>query len=1225
MAVVESWIRDVELVTAAELAQLAPRGSLEAAQALLKSKVTDLAPSGEGVRARVKSGGTYTATVVGTHLPSVTWSCQCFMVSQRSPCVHVLAVVAMVDMARAAWGRLPRRPSAAPLRTTGRVEVGALNNEMGRVALTAWAEEQGIAPVLAERVSGHAEAIHKATAAWVVSDGPLWALALDAEPAGAEPTLRYLLGLAERRRAITPPPRSPPEDPGLRAVWDRVVSAQARTPTELIAPPLPAGPVVVGAHATECRATVVWPEGRCRLSGQTPRVALTLEASTASCLCGRDSGRCGVARLACDVLLDAISAGSPEAEQLSRQLATPRWRRVLDAAAKPDTGERRLAVDVTVAGEGVDATVTEARVVFAAPKRRGEGWAVTRAARAEVDAIVLLPGERAAAALLSGAGDEPSATISAIALLANQGLVLHEGQLWRVTRTRLSLKLAASESRLVAALMTPEGPGPSLEAWLSSPVVGSYIMADAERRLLTVSEASAALVAAGRLLLAMGEVPTDAIEPLLRHLGELGALADTDVDSSLVAARIEAEPEAVVRFQLLEGGLEVKLGFHHHADYPVFAPDEGPLELFVRGPDGPARVWRTPRDEARRAEEIREALGLTSLPGWAWRLPMDEGLDVVRRSEGLPARIEWSGRPAKVAAIDAPAVTVRAEGRGRWFRIGGQARVGEELVPLDLLLRALSERRRYVEVSPGTWVTLAERLRAPLQALSAMTQKDGLPDLAAPLVHELTSAGASADGVGALTQRLAAFEAAQTWEAPLPPELRATLRPYQLAGFRWLARLAEWAGGACLCDDMGLGKTLQALALLLHRAPRGPALVVAPMSLGFNWQREAAAFAPTLEVVAVRSRADLARLAPATGQLIVASYDLVAQNPEYFATPWATLVLDEAQAVKNAGTQRARAIHSLSSDFRVALTGTPVENRLEELWSIFAATVPGLFGSLDGFRERFTTAGADRTGLAGAIRPFLLRRLKRDVASDLPTRTDVRHDVELTEAERTRYELLRHAALQALERSKDSEEPSHRIQVLAALTRLRQAACHPRLIDPTSTERSAKLDALMELVHELKAEGHRALIFSQFARHLALVAEALDAAGITWRLIDGATSASSRRKEVDAFQAGHGDVFLISLKAGGTGLNLTAADYVIHLDPWWNPAIEDQATDRAHRIGQTRPVTVYRLVARSTVEDAIVGLHAEKRALVSELLADTGGASPLTTHELLELLRAASG
>ena len=467
---------------------------------------------------------------------------------------------------------------------------------------------------------------------------------------------------------------------------------------------------------------------------------------------------------------------------------------------------------------------------------------------------------------------------------------------------------------------------------------------------------------------------------------------------------------------------------------------------------------------------------------------------------------------------------------------------------------------------------------------------------------------------------------------------------------------------------MGLGKTVQSLAVLLQRAPDGPALVVAPTSVVANWTDEARRFAPTLNVrVYGGSAARRAELldGPAPFDLIVTSYGLLQNDTERLAAvPWHTAVLDEAQAIKNPATKRARAARRLSADFRVVTTGTPIQNNLSDLYSLFGFLNPGLLGSRRTFRQRFSEP-VERDGdeqararLRGIIAPFVLRRLKSDVLDDLPERTEVTIRVPLSGAEAAMYEALRQRAVEELEAARlgaPSAADGERFQVFAHLTRLRLACCHPRLatrsfnkgesgaLAGATTESepeavvetmadsdgqpmaaspgSSKLETFAAILGELRSGGHRVLVFSQFVKHLKLIEEYLRARHIEYQYLDGGTTAKARRKRIRAFQSGEGEVFLISLKAGGTGINLTAADYVIHMDPWWNPAVEDQASDRAHRIGQTRPVTIYRLVAEGTIEEQIVDLHHHKRELADRLLEGADATAKLSTDELLDLIR----
>ncbi|MCU0754879.1 MAG: DEAD/DEAH box helicase [Xanthomonadales bacterium] len=465
-------------------------------------------------------------------------------------------------------------------------------------------------------------------------------------------------------------------------------------------------------------------------------------------------------------------------------------------------------------------------------------------------------------------------------------------------------------------------------------------------------------------------------------------------------------------------------------------------------------------------------------------------------------------------------------------------------------------------------------------------------------------------------------------DPPLPGGFGAELRDYQREGVRWLLRLAHWAPGACLADDMGLGKTVQALAVLQSRASLGPQLVVAPTSVVGNWQREAARFTPALnvQIYAEGDRtANLATLGP--GSLLLLSYGLLALDIDALKTvTFATVIHDEAQALKNAQTQRAQAARQLQADFSIATTGTPIENHLGELWSLFRIIAPGLLGSQEQFSRRFALPiGGDsshnaKAALRALIAPFILRRNKHEVLDELPSRTEVVLRVEADAEEARLQQALRKQALDRLQ-ADTGDESRRRFNILAALTRLRRAACHPTLVAPELGLPGSKLTQLLELIEELREGGHRALIFSQFTDFLAIIRKALDGRGLRYQYLDGQTAPKARQQAVDAFQRGEGDLFLLSLKAGGVGLNLTAADYVIHLDPWWNPAIEQQATDRAHRIGQTRPVTVYKLVLADSIEEQILSLHGSKRELIDAMLAEQDGGSRLGVDDLLGLLR----
>ncbi len=454
-------------------------------------------------------------------------------------------------------------------------------------------------------------------------------------------------------------------------------------------------------------------------------------------------------------------------------------------------------------------------------------------------------------------------------------------------------------------------------------------------------------------------------------------------------------------------------------------------------------------------------------------------------------------------------------------------------------------------------------------------------------------------------------------EPELPEDLTATLRDYQRHGVAWLGFLRKTHLGALLADDMGLGKTLQALCSI-----RGKTLVVAPTSVIPNWAKEAAKFRPSLTTSVYHGAGRELNDADIT----LTTYALLRLDLDKLsAVQWDTVVLDESQAIKNPDSQVARAAFAVPAKWRIAMTGTPVENRLDDLWSQFHFLSPGFLGGRTEFQRRFVkpiAAGDDTTAatLRSRIRPFVLRRLKREVAKELPPRTDVNLYCELRPDERAVYDTVR--AAMASDIAKRLGAGDSVMKILEALLRLRQAACHPSLI-PGKTEApapdSSKLALLAERIEECVAEGHKALVFSQWTSLLDLVQPVLDAIEVPYNRLDGSTS--DRGKVVDAFQDPQGPpVMLISLRAGGTGLNLTAADHVFLLDPWWNPAVEDQAADRAHRIGQDNPVFVHRLVARDTVEERILALQERKRQLAEAAVGEASQATQISRDELAALL-----
>jgi superfamily II DNA or RNA helicase len=978
------------------------------------------------------------------------------------------------------------------------------------------------------------------------------------------------------------------------------------------------------------------------------------------CACtGRDAHSCP-ARLA--VLDEAIAALSGEGredvvEPLLRALTTPAWMRTLDAldelmadaTPEPRTGPKghlgwriRWGQQPRVQpvlcrtfkskpGVGMK-TMTPEEVISS---RRFDLTDQDRLAVAELKGADGATGPRELVRALRELVDHPRVFIQ-LGKTKPIAVAVHRGDLTLVVdRTEdggLRLGFEAGGIR-----MTPPELHHAMQhaAWADR-----VLLVEPERNLVVVARcAPDTALLAERLARRSTELAPEAADALQRRLPSLARLTPLRVDETLCGDAVDTRLLLIVRLTLgADRGVRVEIVAEPLPELPALPPGTGPGQLFAFRDGEPIHCVRDLPGELALAHQLSQSLGLheeeLGMAPCTWRIDsLDEALDLVARLQPLASdiiRVEWvDDRRLGVIGGAGGRLTLQIASRADWFRLGGGLEVDGQLVPLGALLQAIRDGQRYVQVDGERFMALSDALRSALRPVAVAATADGdISPLAAPLLDGLEAEGAILDAPAEWLRLRERIDEAATLEVPIPDGFAGELRAYQLEGFRWLAGLAHWGGGACLADDMGLGKTVQALALLQRRAHLGPALVVAPTSVGFNWVRECERFTPKLRPILFRGKAHLDRLADlGPGDLVVTSYDLLVRYEEPIgALPLATLILDEAQAIKNADTRRAQVAHRLQADFRVALTGTPVENRAGELWSIFRAVVPGLLGTAADFRERFALpierdSNSDaRATLARLVRPFVLRRLKRNVERELPERTDVTMVIPLSAGERQLYEDVRRAAAADLLRSTDEPAGRRRFRVLAALTRLRQLACHPNLVHPRSTVRSSKLDALVELVTELRDEGHRALVFSQFTSLLAFVKLAMDEAGVSYRYLDGSLAETARRREVDAFQAGEGDVFLLSLKAGGTGLNLTAADYVIHLDPWWNPAVEDQATDRAHRIGQTRAVTAYRLVAEGTVEENILVMHAEKRELVAALLDGTDSAKTLSTDELFALV-----
>jgi SNF2 family DNA or RNA helicase len=738
-----------------------------------------------------------------------------------------------------------------------------------------------------------------------------------------------------------------------------------------------------------------------------------------------------------------------------------------------------------------------------------------------------------------------------------------------------------------------------------------------------------------------------AIAPLLNIQSDITEL-DTGLDT------YTCDPHLIVNIQPSQNGLIFTcLVMPFGEDGPAYKPGIGSASLST---DIKGKRMATQRNLVREQElldRLDEACpaflamsdNVLSLDELDAALTTLEQLEAATALANFDLLLRWpKGKKISLSKkLESQHLQLALNKKSEWFDISGELQVdNEQVIELRRLLSLIgTSNGRYIELDANKILVLSEDLRQKLAAIDHVTTDGQFHPLASLQIEEAT-AGMRMKTIHAWDQQTAKMHEANAIEPSIPSTFQGELRDYQIQGFDWASRLAHWGAGACLADDMGLGKTMQALAVMLARAEHGPSLVIAPTSVCLNWQQEALRFTPTLNIRlfadanTTLNRTDLLKsLSP--HDCVIISYGLLQRESEILkAVEWNTIVADEAQALKNPVAKRTKAAYALKGDFKMITTGTPIENDLTELWSLFRFINPGLLGNLKAFGKRFAlpienakedklAAHAASQGLKTLIQPFILRRMKNQVLTELPPRTEINVQVEMSEKEHAFYEALRLNAIdnisEVTKKGQQSNVGEQRIRMLAELVKLRQACCNPKLVIAETDIPSAKLAALDELLEELTLNNHKALIFSQFVGHLQLIKSHIESKGISYQYLDGSTPQKERQKRVNAFQSGEGDVFLISLKAGGSGLNLTAADYVIHMDPWWNPAVEEQASDRAHRMGQQRPVTIYRLITQNTIEEKIVALHQHKRDLADKLLSGNETVTKLSVDDMLNLLK----
>jgi SNF2 family DNA or RNA helicase len=744
-------------------------------------------------------------------------------------------------------------------------------------------------------------------------------------------------------------------------------------------------------------------------------------------------------------------------------------------------------------------------------------------------------------------------------------------------------------------------------------------------------------------------IPREAEKDLRKTLASLAPMVKIQSDLEGISEAEEVTADATIHANLLPYGEGLRATFRVQA-FPGFGalypPGQGRVKLLA---EHNGKTYKTQRNLELEQQKLDSLILNSNVLGKTGEYEdeylLEDAQDCLElleqlRKQGDDVIIAWpEGEVMRITSrFDSNNMRLSINKTGDWFRLDGHVETDKGLVLSLRKLLELSERStgRFIEIGDGEYVSLTNQFRKKLNALQKYSEISGdgtrINGLAAYALDDFF------EDIGTLTvddewqQHVYRLKNLENSTTEIPSTLQTELRDYQEDGFHWISRLAEWKVGACLADDMGLGKTVQTLALLLQRAGKGPALVVAPTSVCHNWEAEVKKFAPTLTPLMYRGNNRKKLIENASKRdLLIVTYGLLQQDSELFLNKrWHSIILDEAQAIKNVNTKRTRTAHQLKGDFKMVTTGTPIENHLGELWSLFRFLNPGLLGSQDQFMKRYmipierNNDAETRQHLKRLIQPFILRRLKTDVLDELPPKTEITVQIPLSEKERAMYEAVRQKALQNLA-AKDKQQAktsgSDHLKVLAAITKLRLASCHPKLIMPESTLPSSKLEHFSNLVAELRENKHKALVFSQFVKHLVIIKQHLDKQGISYQYLDGGTPAGKRKQRVEDFQNGKGELFLISLKAGGSGLNLTAADYVIHMDPWWNPAVEDQASDRAHRIGQTRPVTIYRLVAENTIEEKIVKLHQHKRDLADSLLEGSNMSGSMNATDMLRLIQ----
>jgi len=672
----------------------------------------------------------------------------------------------------------------------------------------------------------------------------------------------------------------------------------------------------------------------------------------------------------------------------------------------------------------------------------------------------------------------------------------------------------------------------------------------------------------------------------------------------------------------------------------VFMPGQGQNPAFGDMDGNHVQIKRTMRMEKSNAQVFTDFLeeADVTVDNFQAELNTQQLLELMEfaREHSEEGLLEWpEGEKLKLAVAQPQTWSVSLKKNAGWFDLEGELSMDEDtILSIAHLLDLLGESHgRFIRLEGDKYLAISEQLRKQLQKLDAVASRQRgkavVPVTGMAVLGEALSGELEIAHPKSLDDLRTKIKKSARLNPEVPERLNATLRDYQVDGFQWMTRLASWGAGACLADDMGLGKTIQTIAVLLDKAEQGPSLVVAPASVVPNWSKEIRRFAPTLTVSILNEAPDRKQLIEEGGaaHVVISTYGLlVTEEGLLTQKQWNVICLDEAHSIKNRDTKTSASAMKLEGQQRIILTGTPIQNHLGELWNLFQFINPGLLGPYEQFQKKYILPISQdhdtqrQQQLKRLVAPFMLRRTKQEVVEELPDKTEVTRTVQLSDEEMAVYEVIRRKAKKELEELEASGKALN-INALAEITKLRQCACSASLVKKGFAGSTiAKLDAFEELVSNIYQTGNCTLVFSQFTSFLELAAKRLDQQKIPYFYLDGSTPMRKRTQMVEAFQKGERPVFLISLKAGGLGLNLTGANYVIHLDPWWNPAIEQQATDRAYRIGQRQNVTVYHLISANTIEEKILRLHDAKRDLATSILEGTDTSHKITAAQLLKMI-----